>query len=305
VASRALSLDLLTRVRNIHWAGGAVFVIGDEAGRIWYSKVRRNPEKPLEKVGEMRPTDANNFTGTFEASSYALIGEDKKPTFIIGGNTRFIIPPHGSAMQPQGKIFTSQDGRAWREIFSEERRLPREFIWDATEKKFFAWMSYRDADTPDGETGKHYSECWSSINGTAWSLVSSADGDLPNPMFEAHCKYKYTAPGLGGKGFPDGQFGFNPSFTDPKTGKKGLLRTIEDSVPPGYDTAITYAAGVWGRGGYRRSDTTPGWFDVSTDNTKTWKPAGRVEQDPDDDHFINTIAAGPLKDIESWQNAHL
>src|SRR4029077_8954775 len=120
--------------------------------------------------------DPNNFTGNFVASSYALIGGDKKPTFIIGGTTRFIRSPEGRLIQPHGKIFVSHDGRIWTEIFSEERRLPQEFVWDAVEKKFFAWMSYREADKPDGTIGENFSECWSSTNGRGWALVDSTGG---------------------------------------------------------------------------------------------------------------------------------
>lgn len=279
----AVSLDLLTRVRNIRWATGA-FVIGDDAGYIWYWNGK---DKPLVKVGQIAPENEDPTTyrepGTFYGSSYARIGD--KPTFVIGGSTSTISLGSAGVIQPHGKILVSHDGRTWIQVFYEELREPREFIWDAVLKKFFVWMLSRT--NPSHGDPEYFSECWSSLNGLTWTQVDSESGSEPNSVFESHCTYKYSdAASRPGKGIPDGQFGFNPNVEP-----NGLLITLEGPKTNGA-LAITFAGGIWAKGEDNAQDN--GSFMISTDNAVTWKVIGQVTQPPEGAGFIfiRTITGG-------------
>lgn len=266
-----VSLDLLTRVRNIHWkVGGTAFAIGDDHGYIWHCTMASVKATPVfERVGQIGPDNETETTylppGEFFASLYALVGGDKTRTFILGGNAYVKTP----AIKRIGAIWLSNDANIWKKVWTGvEERGPVEFIWDESQKKFYAWMLYREPDSP-GHDGGTFSECWSSSDGMSWTLIDSVSGLEPNPTFETHCRYKYSsaAGDLAGKGLADGKFGF-----DPNKGAHGLLITVE-GLGADFST-VAFAAGIWGRGGVLG-------FDVSVDDAVHWTFVGQVAQPPE------------------------
>ena len=289
-----VSLDLLTRVRNIHWKvpDGAIFAIGDDHGYIWHCTMAGKKAVPtFKKVGQIGPDNETETSylppGKFWASSFALIGTGKTPTFILGGHA-FIRKPETSTI---GAIWLANDGETWTQVWTGvEQRSPREFVRDANE--FYAWMIYNEPDSP-GHDGGDFSECWSSSDGASWELINSESGLAVNPVFESHCRYKYSsaAGSLARKGLADGQFGFDE--------KNNLLITVEDKPDDSVQT-ISFAGSIWGRG------ARPG-FEVSVDDGVNWTFAGNVEQPPPGLGQTNiwTAIAGPLKEIRAWQNARL
>jgi hypothetical protein len=283
----AVSLDLLTRVRNIRWkVGGTVFAIGDDHGYIWHCTMAGKTAKPTFKVvGQIGPDNETPTTylppGEFFASSYALIGSNGTRTFILGGNAYVKTP----ATKRIGAIWLSNDATIWKKVWTGvEERGPVEFVWDESQKKFYAWMLYHEPDSPEHDGGT-FSECWSSSDGKSWTLINSVSGLDVNPVFESHCRYKYSpaAGDLAGKGLADGKFGF-----DPAKGENGLLITVE-GLGADFNT-VTFAGGIWGRGG-------PFGFDVSVDDAVHWAFVGQVGQPPPGlgQTAISTAIAGPLR----------
>jgi hypothetical protein len=82
--------DILTRIVNVHWGGGAIFVIGDDSGQIWRCEMKTLGSKPnFTKMAQQ--IGANNLPGTliapgkFTCGSFAKVETDKTPTFLFAG----------------------------------------------------------------------------------------------------------------------------------------------------------------------------------------------------------------------------
>jgi hypothetical protein len=304
--------DVLTHIYNVHWGGGAVFVIGDDSGQIWRCTAGKDIKPNFQKMIQQFGVDnaPNGISpGQCNGGSFALVKDkDNKdiPTFVLTGidNQFDSIEPDGlgSGLFTDGIIMISGDGITWTKVFDTatslggERRTPRRVIWDETEKKFYVDMAYR-SPTLLGEDSTLATECWSSADGRAWTMAGSLPDDVPNTIFDAHCKYKWSA-SYGGIGFENGHFGINPakkgSTEPPVLGKiveDGLLITEEDLVPT-TKGGINFAGGLWGCGDSTKDANV---FEVSSDDGATWTIQGAVvAYDPADPRYgrINIICAG-------------
>jgi hypothetical protein len=297
--------DILTRIINVHWAGGTIFVIGDDSGQIWRCVGGSAPnfEKMKQQFGVNNPSSGTTPPGQCNGGSFALVGEDKTPTFVLAGIDwqfdHYASDGSGRGLFTDGLIMTSKDGITWTTAFKTETtingasRTPRRVIWDEAEQNFFVDMAYVSAQPPDADRG-YATECWSSPTGHVWTMIGSLPGQVLNTIFEAHCKYKWSLPELAGVGFANGEFGIDPAKKDstdkPILGKivaDGLLITQEDMIP--FDTSgINFAGGTWGRGNFEA-------FEISSDDGGSWKVMGKViYYDPEIQPFgrVNIICAG-------------
>jgi hypothetical protein len=287
------SQDVLTRIYNVSW-GGAVFVIGDDNGFIWYCNATEtsDPTKLIfEKVGQIGPQSDDSISfappGNFQGGSYALVAD--KSVYLLCG-FQFKRTTLGE-LYTNGVIMRSEDGRQWATVFDKDSTLTserweaRKLVRDELTGTFYCWMIHTTAVVP-GQNTSQDSQCWSSTDGRGWGQGSSVPGNVLNPEFESHCKFKWTPEGKDGQGYADGEFGFNPGIeelqagqkgrivTDPVTGKNGQIVALEDLAGT---NGVAFAKGIWGRGDSNEQELW-GTFEISVDNAATWKFVAQVFQ---------------------------
>ena len=286
----AWSQDTVTRTINVHWqTAGAIFVIGDDSGQIWRcvmptKNTKPNFEKMSQQFGEDNPSSGTTPPGQCNGGSFALVGAEKTPTFVLAGIDwqfdHFASDGSGVGLFTDGLIMKSKDGINWQTAFKTETtidgqsRTPQRVIWDEADQHFYVDMAYVSAQ-PSNENRSYATECWSSATGQVWAMIGSLPGQVENTIFDAHCKYKWSISELAGVGFANGEFGIDPakkgSTAPPVLGKiveDGLLITEEDVEPLG-KSGINFASGIWGRGDAEA-------FEISSDDGGSWKVMGKV-----------------------------
>jgi len=115
--ARGLSLDLLTRVRNIKWQVGAIFVV---VGRdnVYYYKATSKTAPPDQRKLTI-PDSPLGPVGPFSASSYTLIsGKPPKPTFLVSGLVDHEDVDEQSALA--AVVLASRNGLDWHHTFLSE-----------------------------------------------------------------------------------------------------------------------------------------------------------------------------------------
>jgi hypothetical protein len=292
-----LAPDVLTHIINVHWGGGATFVIGDDSGQIWRCVLKDINSAPnLDKIKEQfgEPFPDNTASGEVDCGSFAnvTIAGVTTPVFVLGG---FDWQFEGSILYPAGMIKTSPDGISWKTISYDEGndgiwRLPRRMIWDEANQKFYADVEWRSAQS-FGVDPTFARETWASSDGVNWEVVAHQEGQGgPNSSFDAHCKYKRQDE----EGFESGRFGVDPAkqgstahFNFGHVIDDGLLITIEDL--PG-QISLVFAGGLWGSEG----KTDGSAFEVSGDDANTWKRMGNVIPAIDELGTIRVICAADL-----------
>jgi hypothetical protein len=199
-----LALDILTRIINVHWAGGGtVFVYGtltDNA--IYYVSVKDADTKPEQRT-IVAPGPGNpDFGLSAYGSSYHLVvenkdkpNEKKTPTFLVCGNKASLIDAVDDVGNPirltvfHTLIYRSKDGLNW-EIVRESSGEPTwadhdaganpvALVWDPDKSAFFYDQNHVLTD-----------QIFQSSNGTGWSMVSSTptEGDPDyKSEFLTHC----------------------------------------------------------------------------------------------------------------------
>lgn len=184
----AVSLDLLTRVRNIRWAGGAVFVFGGFAngasgesvgdGSIYYMKVTGSGTNPqLRTIAMPRGFEPIG-------SSYRLVvqGQLRTPTFLMCGNEGEI---HGGEppfrfVRFHSMIYSSSDGIEWIKVREQSgegtptspvrtETQPMSLVWKNEARMFF----YDQMLSQTGTATAARDEVFGSPDGVVWSETSS------------------------------------------------------------------------------------------------------------------------------------
>jgi hypothetical protein len=279
----AFAQDVLTRIVNLH-LGGAIFVMGDSDGQIFYSD---GSSAELNKVFVIGTTHASSPPGKCNGASAALVGEAETLAIVVGGHEHafdHIDPVDGQELGhfTIGKIAYSTNGVRWQKAMFDmggeltESTTVLKIIWD---NNFYCFA------LRSGAEGDFTSECWSSADGNAWSKISSAAGSI-SPTFESHCKYKDGS----GAGFGDGEFGIDPSkkgsgetFRYGKVVADGLLITKEDmNLSP-----VTFADGAWGRANF--TEKHPSELEMSTDSGANWSVVGQITAYDEEDAASGTI----------------
>jgi len=278
---------------------GANFVLGDNSGYICYVDTGVEPPT-IEQVAQIGTDVFSGDVGSVTGSSYALVGG--MPTFLVCGKD---YQNTGEGLYTDGAILLSHDGRNWERVTEWEGSqhsewfIPRELVWDPEDQTFYAWIEQRTATEP-GVDHVWSGECWASPDGYEWELIDHADGSVGrlNDVFESHCKFQWIGGPSAGKGFADGAFGFNPDLTtfaglsptppgsiatDPETSETGHLLT-QEVVTPGYQDAVTFRSGMWGKVGPVGDD-----FLISTDDARTWQNLGTI---PSDAGILTLIGGG-------------
>lgn len=284
--------DLVTRITNVQW-GGAVFVMGDESGQIFYSDGKGTIGTQFQKVFVIGTDHDNIPPGECSGSSAALVGTDGIVAIVVGGHEHAFdhISPDGEELGhfTIGKIVYSENGITWDTALDmkgdlEEPTTVQKIIWDTD--RFYSLAARGLEDNPT-------SECWISPDGKSWSMSSSEPGGT-NAIFESHCKYKDGS----GAGLADGEFGLDPSkkgsgetFSYGEVVADGLLITKEDMS----NCPVTFANGNWGRADFTPSRVAE--LEVSTDSGTSWSVVGHItaydEEDPSSG-AIRTLIAAPI-----------
>ena len=155
-----VALDLLTRVRNIHWGGG-VFIAGDDNSNIHYFKIGDSAWRNLGTL-DFAKREGEYFTGWVQGSAYA------RSVFVLVGG--------GGSTRAQGIIMASRNGLNWSRVFTFGEKSESYIgavifgvVWDEDEQTFYAGGNQSDNFAAGGST----LEAWSSQTDL---LFSSRDG---------------------------------------------------------------------------------------------------------------------------------
>lgn len=276
-----LLTDLLTRVRNIKWAGATVAVgvevVPEEGvtGRIYRGASGKSWQTVLE-------TDVL----AFRSSSCAKVGD--KQVFVMGG-----------AWETAIVIMYSNNAKDWSVVLNE----PYEnlgaggvmgIVWDANANAFFA--------ASGAVSGEAFAQrqLWQSSNGRDWSMMeeltasSSAQIDEINEQITEMLKVHCTKPQNSG-GVPDGYKGYSsgtgtlmepaglnnwtiggPEFIAANGNRIKITRDGAVSfvtVPCDLVWGVSYAGGIWNALGIRdRVDANiPSVVFRSVDAGQTWQ----------------------------------
>jgi hypothetical protein len=227
------SQDVLTRIYNVQWGGGGVFIAISRDGNIYYLNLDGQDEPAWEDLGTLGLVEGTDpFLPYPSACSYGLVtGEDDntEPAFVIvagGGNTT-----------SPGIILASSDGKNWSRVhtfFKGGDTSRGETVWavvwddlDEAAPGFYAaghtsdisdhWMSQTDVlfSSPDGFA-------WGE-GGSNETRIDSGEG-IPFPpwppdsagLLDRHCNKRVLT--VEGYGTPDGNYGYD------KTEKQLLIK---------------------------------------------------------------------------------
>jgi hypothetical protein len=259
-----VQLDLLTRVRNIHWGGGK-FVAGsdrpDGAGdkpAVFYSGADAKTWEVLTPF----PDFGTIWSGSYHESAWLLGGDD--------GAKR-------------GLIMRSKNGRDWTavhrvEVIDDEFFINSSIlaiVWDENAKAFFAEGSQFENGRPTGP--QQVNMLYQSENGTSWTEVGRKTFVYNGLDFAQAEKEGLIVPHCTGKvkdwkdtSVPDGVYGESNTVliapTDPVSvnyasgsvsgGSQSTVRitraapgggtsskTVNTGVP--FVNAVAYAGGIW------------------------------------------------------------
>jgi len=301
-----VSLDLLTRVRNIRWGGGK-FVAGsgrpNAAGdkpAVFYSAADAKTWEVLTPF----PDFGTIWSGSYHQSVWLLGGDDGATALGSGSE--------------QGMIMRSTNGRNWTEV----HRVPiidnrfyinssiLAIVWDQNEKAFFAEGSQFENGRPTGP--QQVNMLYRSTNGTSWEEVGRKTFVYNGLDFAQAEKEGLIVPHCSGKvkdwkdtPVPDGVFGESSSVliepTDPaavnyasgnvRGGTEPTVK-ITRAAPGGGTTivntgisfvsAVAYAGGIWIATGLNQ-------IARSVDNGNTW---AIVFTGTNPENMISTAAGG-------------
>jgi hypothetical protein len=290
-----LSLDLLTRVRNIHWkVGGGEFVNGGGAQRYLKMGKSHAPGRKWTDLGSLAFTAA----GTSQASSYALVGTPPVRVFLLGGNDGGT-----EETSDNGLIMVSNDGLIWSKMhtvatgddFNTASLLG--IVWDKTARCFYAGAHIFTAkvggDLLDEDIllQSFDGRRWDEIERVGWATAPDAHIE---GLLAKHCSKRVTD--SYGNGVPDGVYGFDetkdiliaPTGVPRINYTDGLVRseplstvTIKTRAPSGTEITTTvdvgilvncvaYAGGIWMAGGTALTDLTIPMTAYSIDDGATW-----------------------------------
>lgn len=209
----ALRADLLTRIRNIHWGGGATFVVKSLTSQLLRGRVpSAGNVSDWKSLGDPAPFEI--FGGAFGNSGSSSFLFTSGPVFVVSALHQNEESDEGSA------LLASRDGTTWKMVWSEytvssgEYRSPwilqpTGIVWDRVERAFFASFYQVDWDArevdstgtifgPDGELIMRSSD---GFNWTEYYRQTSLDGlddDSPSQL-DSHCNKPENEGGI-----PDG-----------------------------------------------------------------------------------------------------
>ena len=176
----AVAVDLLKRVRNIHWAVGARFVLLSSFGQ-HYIKVTGSNAAPVIRSITLPDSPKGPVYNTM-ASSYRLIaGNPPKPTFLMFGLVDTVEANGRSGTATA--IMISNNAIDWRHVFLSETGLDGTLPWHSTGNAL-VWSPLRNAfyfdqrvtrfglpfvETPTGDNAWVHDQAYRSANGESWS----------------------------------------------------------------------------------------------------------------------------------------
>jgi hypothetical protein len=259
--AQGVGLDLLTRVRNIKWAGATVAVgveVAAEEGTL--GRIYRGAS------GKTWTTVFQTGVRAFRSSSYAKV--DDKSVFLMGG-----------AGTASVDMMYSNNAANWSVVLSEPYFNVGAYgvmgiVWDPQAGAFFA----ASGATVDNEAIFAQRQLWRSTDGLSWSKeteltansaaqIDGIDNEITE-MFQVHC----TKPANSG-GIPDGFRAYNsqtgtlmepagleswsingPGFADTDASKIRIRRGNTSSLvtlPCDVVWGVSYFGGIWSALGVR------------------------------------------------------
>jgi len=303
-----VALDLLTRVRNIHWkVGGGVFVNGGGTQR--YLKMGKTSGVKWTWT-DLGPLDFSSV-GTSHASSFAKVGNPPLPVFLLGGND---FGGETGETTDNGLIVASNDGLSWSRVhtvasgdaFSDAMLLG--IVWDKAAQCFYAGahiFTVQGRDLPDLDEDillqSFNGRTWSEIAREGWASTSVGHTE---GLLAQHCSKRVTD--SFGNGVPDGVYGFDanndiliaPSVVPAIHYNDGLIRShpvstvaVKTKAPDGTEitrtvdvgipvNCVAYAGGIWMAAGGTPTDPMTAY---SIDDGATWtKITTEKEEDPEE-----------------------
>jgi hypothetical protein len=216
-----LALDILTRVINVHWAGGAVFVAAEGGGNLYYlntAKTNKDGLPSWENLGKFIDTDGTDDPFFHVGSAHGLVGEAKTSTFVVVS--------YGGGTLGTGAIFASQDGLAWSKVFTLSKEQPDRntsatmfgVVWDGS--AFWAGAHQSIDVTFDDPRLSEIDILLTSSDGLRWqevgrhvTVVDTSDPagvppEYTRGLLADHCSNR-VVDSLG-NGLPDGFYGYDP-----------------------------------------------------------------------------------------------
>jgi hypothetical protein len=254
------SQDVLTRIVNVQWGGGGVFVAGDLNSGIFYLKLgveAETDEGPAwENLGQLDFEQGN--VGRVLGSAFASIADNrgnKNPVFVLVGG--------GGSTTSIGIIMASRDGKNWSRVFSYGAGGGDTYlgatilgvVWDEAAKLFYAGGHQSDSFS-DFEAGYAWMSetdlLFQSSDGYSWSEIGrnerrvEAHGGAAFPplpeydtgLLSAHCSDRVKD--INDSNVPGGVYGYDED-------KNFLIKPAELQV-------VDYSTG--GVGGYGSAGIT-------------------------------------------------
>lgn len=189
------SQDVLTRMYNVHWGGGAV-IAGDYESNVYYLNFGTEPTwQNLGKL-DFRKEDGDFFTGSVAGSAFAVVDIKDAAGNVIGTKPVWVLVGGSGFTGEIGIIMASGDGLNWSRVFtfkgnvnSDEYKSAGIFavVWNADAKKFFAGGHQTDNFAEGGFSWQAETDIlFQSSDGTHWSEVSRhktyVETNFPIPM---------------------------------------------------------------------------------------------------------------------------
>jgi len=174
----ALSQDILTRIVNVHWGGGAIVAVGVEVADDENTIGRIYRGKPSEDTANILPQTWTTVVETkavaFRCMSYALV--NGTPTTVgesiieVGGTPVFLA---GGGASSSIEMRYSNNAQQWSNVFTKPYDNVGAYglmgiVWDPDERAFFA----ASAATIDSGDILAQRQLWSSSDGRSWNLVA-------------------------------------------------------------------------------------------------------------------------------------
>lgn len=300
----AYSQDVLTRITNVNWGGGGIYVTGSQ---LFFTNEISNV---FTNIASKDDDDLTNWNVTFSSprgdgfmmSEYpgsslcAAVSPDPEkpstPIFVLGGLNDQDDKPRAAMM------LTSSDGKTWTPKTFVESGEVYLLTWDEAKKAIYAGM--RDYSKL---TEEHiiYDVVLASSDGLTWTEAErKPDAGYWSSPVEKYCSDKVKD--VHGNNVPTSVFGYDDRADilitpDPVSISFGVSYPIGEKIQhgfqlkiirgpanefPGSETmalpagmdrvwAVAYAAGIWQAAGQAGDDPGSGVVATSVDDGATWE----------------------------------
>ena len=143
-----IPLDVLSKIVNVHWSGGGVFIAGNVDSNIYYLKLpATEPEwQDLGKLEFHQEEEGGFVTGRVAGSAYATTDIKDEDGNVISQEPVFVLVGGSGFANEIGIIMASKDGLNWTRVFSFGTTDSETYVgagifgivWDDEAKMFYA-----------------------------------------------------------------------------------------------------------------------------------------------------------------------